>query len=471
MNLLSFAFHTVCDLVARLWRDARDVIGTRRRFFEELRTITRYLVFADWGALIRSMITGDPTAKIICVSYSDDLAVHFSRYRRTALESRFIRLLFPKLRISKKKNTEKEIVTTRGGGIYTTSVGGTMTGRGADYIIIDDPIKPGEAMSEAERNKVNDWYRNTAFSRLNNKNTGRIIIVSQRVHHDDLIGHLLETEGEDWAVLVIPAIATEDEKFPIGNGEHYFRKEGEPIQPERENHETLDKIKRIAGSYVYASQYQQNPMLPDGVIIHLEWFRHYRERPGSFDLTVDSWDTASGIGSDSAYSACTTWGILNGELYLLDCKRYRLEFPGLLRQIVHSARTHRVDAVLVEHASSGIQIVQSLKGASFNVIPIQPKGDKESRAIQVSPIIESGRVHIPVDAPWLGEFLNEVARFPHSKFKDQVDSMTQFLLWAQNKSREQLGCRITIYPGGGKKEVYRDKYFERMGRGVFDDLL
>ena len=105
------------------------------------------------------------------------------------------------------------------------------------------------------------------------------------------------------------------------------------------------------------------------------------------------------------------------------------------------------------------------------MIPIRPKGDKESRAIQVSPIIESGKVSIPEEAPWLSGFLNEVARFPHSKFKDQVDSMTQFLLWAQSRSREQLGCRITIYPGGGKKEIYKDKYFERMGRGVFDDLF
>ena len=348
-----------------------------------------------------------------------------------------------------------------------------MTGRGADYIIIDDPIKAGEAMSDAERNGVNDWYRNTAFSRLNNKETGVIIIVSQRVHHDDLIGNLLETEGENWSVLEIPAIATEDDWFPIGDGERFFRKEGEPIHAARESLETLEMIKAAVGSYVFSAQYQQNPVPPGGILMRLDWFGRYRGRPdlGSFELIVDSWDTASGIGTDSAYSACTTWGVLDKRFYLLMCQRYRLEFPALVRQISVSALAHGSDAVLVERASSGVQVLQSLRETDIPLIGITPHGDKESRAIQVSPIIEAGKVLLPVEAPWLAEFENEVARFPHSKFKDQVDSMTQFLIWLRRSSPPQLACRVTLYTAGRDADVYSDRYFERMGVGVFDNLF
>ena len=340
-------------------------------------------------------------------------------------------------------------------------------------VIIDDPIKTGEAMSDAERNGVNDWYRNTAFSRLNNKETGVIIIVSQRVHHDDLIGRLLETEGDDWSVLEIPAIATEDDRFPIGDGEWYFRKEGEPIHAARESLETLEKIRAAVGSYVFSAQYQQNPVPPGGVLLKREWFGRYQEPPDleSFEMIVDSWDTASGIGSDSAYSACTTWGVGNKRLYLLSCQRHRLEFPDLVRQISYSAHVHHAHAVLVERASSGVQVLQTLQETNIPMIGITPRGDKIARAIQVSPIIEAGKVLLPEEAPWLAEFENEVARFPHSKFKDQVDSMTQFLNWTQRSSPRRLACRVTVFTAGRAAEVYTDRYFERMGVGVFDNLF
>jgi predicted phage terminase large subunit-like protein len=414
----------------------------------------------------------DPTAKIICVSYSDDLASHFSRLRRRALTSTFIRLLFPKLQISKKKDSEKEVVTTKGGYIYSTSISGTLTGRGCDYLIIDDPIKTSSVMSDVERKRVNDWYGNTAYSRLDNKNTGCIIIVSQRTHHDDLIGHLLETEADDWTVLEVPAIATEDQTYEIGKGKMYFRKEGEPLHAERESLGSLEKIKHVIGSHVFAAQYQQNPTPLGGILFHMDWFQRYEWElsPDDFDEVYQSWDTASGIGSDNAYSACTTWGVSDGECYLIRCQRFRHEFPALLHEIVYSARKSGANAVLIEHASSGVQILQSLGGMNINAIGIQPRGDKESRAIQITAIIEAGRVHLPEEASWLADFENEVAKFPQSKFKDQVDSMTQFLFWFQQRTRPQITARVTVIDKDGVRRIGKGTYYDRNGGSFMAEM-
>ncbi|THF90390.1 MAG: hypothetical protein E8G75_06025 [Sulfitobacter sp. SK025] len=297
-------------------------------------------------------------------------------------------------------------------------------------------------------------------------------MVSQRVHHDDLIGHLLEIDPNGWTVVEIPAIAEEDRDYIIGEDEYYFRKAGEPLHAQLESLEILENIKTSVGSFVFQSQYQQNPMPPGGVLFKNDWFPRYKKTPflKSFDRIVESWDTASSIGSDAAYSACTTWGERGNKRTLLCCQRHRLEFPDLLRVIQSSARAHWAHAILIENKSSGQQAIQSLRGKNLNIIPIQPVGDKESRALQASAIIEAGRVEIPQEAPWLPEYLDELLKFPHCKYKDQVDSTVQYLLWAE-KTTPKFDVRMTRLSSDGCKEVYKDNYFSRNGRGVFDDFF
>lgn len=253
----------------------------------------------------------DPTAKIICVSYSDVLAETFSKKRRDLMEDPRVQKIFPNLKIDKTKNTIKHTYTSKAGEIFTTSIGGTLTGFGCDYLIIDDPIKPKEAMSESERKTVNDWFHNTAYSRLNNKNTGRIVIISQRVHSDDLIGHLLELDEDEWTFLFIPAIESEWTSYPIGAKEWYDREPGEPLHAKRESLAILEGIKKSVGSYIFETQYQQNPAPPGGALFKKKWLRRYPNAVSSekFDSIVDSWDTAAGTGPNNAYSCCTTWGI------------------------------------------------------------------------------------------------------------------------------------------------------------------
>ena len=159
----------------------------------------------------------------------------------------------------------------------STSVGGVLTGRGGDIIILDDPLKPDDAMSETKRTAVNDWYDNSLLSRLNNKEQGVIIIVMQRLHQDDLVGHVLK-KGAGWEVLSFPAIAEEDEaiEFEDAFGKHVFRrKQGEALHPERESLATLAAMKRSIGEYNFSSQYQQRPIPPGGAIVKLNWLQYY----------------------------------------------------------------------------------------------------------------------------------------------------------------------------------------------------
>ena len=217
--------------------------------------------------------------------------------------------LFPDTRLGGAKNTESEFETTRGGSRMATSVGGVLTGRGGHIIVIDDPIKPADAMSEAVRGATNDWYDLSLLSRLDDKTTGAIIVVMQRLHVDDLTGHLLEQGG--WTVLNLPAIAEADLFIPIGEGRIHHRKVGRAASSRTRRPLTvLEEQRRTMGSFNFAAQYQQDPVPPGGNMFDLAWFPKYGDglAPGSHgdDQIYQSWDTASKAGELNDYSVCTT---------------------------------------------------------------------------------------------------------------------------------------------------------------------
>ena len=224
-------------------------------------------------------------------------------------------------------------MTTKGGVRLATSVGGVLTGRGADFIIIDDPLKPDDALSEAQRRSTNNWYDNTLVSRLNDKRTGCIILIMQRLHEDDLVGHVLE--HGDWKVLRFPAIAEEKEthtiRLPFGRSYRYIRPIGDPLHPEREPLEVLHGLREVLGEYNFAGQYQQAPAPLDGGVIKSGWFKSYTDQtvPPKFSQIFQSWDTANKANELSDYSVCTTWGYLDKKLYLLHVLRKKLEYPEL----------------------------------------------------------------------------------------------------------------------------------------------
>jgi predicted phage terminase large subunit-like protein len=310
---------------------------------------------------------------------------------------------------------------------------GEWTGRGADIIIIiDDPLKPEEALSDAHRQAANEWFDHTLYSRLNDKHTGAIILIMHRLHEDDLVGRVLAQE--DWEVVCLPAIAEEDETIVVDDplGQRYFeRRRGEALHPAREPLPMLEQIRRTIGEYNFAGQYQQAPSPLGGGLVKAGWFRQYAagEAP-QFERIVQSWDTASKATELSDYSVCTSWGIAGKNLYLLDVLRQRMEYPELKRAVRAQYERFRPSVVLIEDKASGTQLIQELIAEGlYAVTRYQPQFDKVMRMHAQTAMIENGFVHLPDTAPWLAQYLHEITTFPNGRHDDQVDSTAQMLDW------------------------------------------
>src|SRR5947208_6782744 len=391
----------------------------------------------------------EPSTEILCVSYAKDLADKLSRDCRRILASDWYQRLFP-TRLAPRHQAVPEFETTAQGSRLATSVGGVLTGRGADIIVIDDPLKPEEALSQAQRRAANEWFDHTLYSRLNNKRTGAIVLIMHRLHEDDLVGHVLAQEP--WEVVRLPALAEEDEAWPIDTalGPQYFaRREGEALHPAREPLELLAQLRHTLGEYHFAGQYQQAPMPQGGGMVKRAWFRHYaaNERPEEFDRIVQSWDTANKASELSDFSVCTTWGVKGKDLFLLAVFRRRLEYPALKRAVREQLSLFGANEVLIEDKASGTQQSQELiADGCHGVTRYQPTTDKIMRLNSQTGVIENGFVHIPETAPWLAEYLHEMTVFPKGKHDDQVDSTAQFLDWYKKP-----------FPGQGHYEYMRQR--------------
>lgn len=397
-----------------------------------LKSICTSVAFPAWA------LGHDPTSRFICASYSGELARKHALDCRAVMKAPWYKETFPGTHLDPNKDTEFEVMTTRRGSRLATSIGGTLTGRGGNFLIVDDPMNTTDASSKTKRETTKQWYDGTLYSRLDNKAEDVIIVVMQRLHVDDLVAHLLEKEA--WEHLNIPAIAECDEVYEIGRGRKYRRRAGEALHPEREPLETLEIIKANLGSYHFAAQYQQDPVPAGGGMIEWQWFPRYHELPeqGPRSQIVQSWDTASKAGERNDYSVCTTWLVDKEDAYLIDVERARLEYPYLKKRVRHLADKHKADAVLIEDKGSGSSLIQDLKTEGLRCIAIEPEGDKATRMSAVSARIEAGYVHLPERSSWMQDFETEVLQFPHGRFDDQVDSMSQFLNWHRNKIRNKL---------------------------------
>ncbi len=406
-----------------------------------LKSICTSVSFVAWS------LGHDPSMRFACVSYSHELAASFARQFRTVVTSEWYRALFPTMRLS--KDTETECVTTKNGGRFVVPVGGSFTGRGADVIIIDDPLKADDAQSDKARRVVNDWFSTTVLSRLDDKQKGAIIVVAQRLHEDDLPGRLL-TEG-GWHHLDLPAIAQEDQEVPIGPDAVHRHRTGEALHPEREPLALLEGIKREMGSLTFSAQYLQRPVPPEGNLIKrcsIKWYDSPPARtPGA--QIVQSWDVASTTGDARDWSVCTTWLSFKRNYYLLDVWRGRLEFPRLKHQLIALARDHAPNRILIEQAGPGLHLIQEFRANPVPGVPmpigIKPAGDKLVRMEAQCARFEAGQVYLPREAPWLSDLLHEILSFPNSRYDDQIDSISQFL-----KRAEANEPRFALVGGGGK---------------------
>ena len=440
----AFAMNWHIDVIAAKLTAVRE--GKIRRLIinlppRHLKSLLASIAFPAWH------LGHDPSAQILCVSYAQDLASKLARDCRSIMNTLWYQRLFP-TRLAPHRQAVGEFLTTAHGYRLSTSNGGVLTGRGADMIIIDDPTKPEEALSDTQRQGTNDWYDNTLYSRVNDKRHGAIVIIMQRLHEDDLVGHVLAQE--EWEIVRFPAVAAEDEVHEIETiwgPQRFTRRCGEALHPEREPLATLEMLRRTLGEYHFASQYLQSPAPLGGGLVKVEWFRRYgaNELPESFDRVVQSGDTANKATELAEFSVCTTWGVKGKNLYLLSVLRRRLEYPDLKRAVREQQSLFNAGVILIEDKASGTQLIQELiVDGCHAVTRYKPECDKIMRLHAQTALIENGFVYVPQTAPWIAEYLHEMTIFPKGKHDDQVDSTAQFLDWFKKPM-----------PGWGIFEFYR----------------
>ncbi len=420
----------------------------RRRLVLNLppRTLKSFIVSV---ALPGWLLGRVPSTRIICASYSDELAAKFSRDCRALLETPFYKRVFPQTRLNPKKAAEGEFETTRRGSRLATSVGGTLTGRGGEVLIVDDPIKANDADSEVARRGAIDWLRNTAFSRLDDPAESLICIAMQRLHVDDPSGILIE---QGWPRLVIPAIAVEPADYRVSEDEVYHRPAGQLLQLQRDNPPAIEELKREIGSRVFAAQYQQNPTPPDGNMVKAAWLGRYDTAPErkTFQRVVLSCDPAGKAGIHNDYTAITVVGLREKSLHVLEVSRGHWTVMQMREQIIGLAAQWQVDLVIVEDTSSGMGLIQLLKEVPrLDVVGRQPDTDKVTRMSRQQARFEAGRILLPTEALWLADFENELLAFPSGRYDDQVDALLLFLDWfAQNEQYLQpiIFCPPILVP-------------------------
>ena len=377
-----------------------------------------------------------PDKRVILTSYEADFASQWGRKARTLLEQ-----YGGPVHVSKDSSAaDRWEIEGHLGGMQTAGMRGPITGKGADLLIIDDPVKNDEeARSDLLRQRNWDWYTDTARTRL--EPGGSIVIIMTRWHEDDLVGRMLkDANGDRWVTIQLPAIAEPNDQLG--------RKEGEALWPERYDIDALNDIRRGMSAYSWASLYQQSPTVRGGNVFRDAWWRYYNHAAmGTQVITaarmiVQAWDTAYKTGQDNDYSVCTTWADTTQGAYLLHMWRGRVEFPELIGAAKSLVAAYHPNVVLVEDKASGQSLIQELQRQTRTpIIPVGVDRDKVARAYSITPEIEGGRVFLPEDLSSLHDILAETAGFPNTAHDDIVDSMVIALRYLSTKP-----MRITIRP-------------------------
>ena len=367
----------------------------------------------------------NPGARIIGISHSSDLQIRFGNDFRTIVESARYQRLFPRMELA--KNTETEVHTTQGGYRYARSAEGSLTGIGGGILILDDFQKPLDVVSEARRISTNASYYSTVASRLDNQHTGAIVVVSQRLHMDDLIGTLLRS-AERWTVLTLPAIAEEEEHIPIGPGRWYSRRVGDLLHPEQQKREFLEAL-RSQDPEIYAAQYQQSPIPPGGFMIKRDQIQYCDELPRrtSSSVYLQSWDTGQKPGEANARSACLDILVQDNKYFIKHAMVGQWEYQELEQRLLSRAEEQKPNMILIEDAGFGTALIGTLKRKGLPVIAVQPEGDKKTRLLRQICKFANAQVFLLKTAPGRADLETELFSFPGGRRNDLVDALSQAL--------------------------------------------
>jgi predicted phage terminase large subunit-like protein len=370
-----------------------------------------------------------PHKKVIQTSHTAELAVGFGRKVRNLVDMEVYTDIFPGVALQSDSKAAGRWATNKGGDYFAIGVGGAVTGKGADLLIIDDPHSEQEAaLAETSPDiydKTYEWYTSGPRQRL--QPGGAIVVVMTRWSLRDLTGQVLKAEaqrgGEGWEVIEFPAI------LPSGN----------PLWPEFWPLEELSILKEELPNSKWMAQYQQNPTSEGAAIVKRDWWQVWEEeKPPQCEFVLMAWDTAFEKGNRADYSALTTWGVfyhpdatgkLQANIILLNAFRERMEFPRLKQVAIEQYKDWKPDGVIIEKKASGAPLIYELRAMGIPVQEFTPsKGnDKISRLNAVSDLFASGRVWAP-GTHWAEEVIDEVAAFPAGEHDDYVDSVSLALM-------------------------------------------
>ncbi len=396
-----------------------------------------------WGKLVLSMpprsgktelvsklfpgwyMANNPHENVIVSTYGGELSDDLGRKAREYVSSELFESVMG-VKISTDTNAITKWELTNKSTFFATSVGGALTGRGANCLIIDDPVRNREdADSETTREKIYNWFTSTAYTRL--EKNGKVLIVMTRWHEDDLAGRLLAS-NTGWREITFPAIAESSDDF---------REIGAPLWPDKYPMEKLAEIKAQVGMRDWAALYQQRPAPADGDIFRAEWIRYYDDHPRDIlqkevSGVYQSWDTAVSAKKTSARSSCTTWAVIGNKFYLLDTFAEPVSFPELRAKAIELEKMWKPDVIFVEEQQTGRPLIDDLQRTlGAKLVAVRIKGDKEVRARAASVAFETGRVFVPrntQNTPWADAYVAELLAFPSGKFADRVDSTSQAII-------------------------------------------
>ena len=389
--------------------------------FRSTKSLIVTVMFPVW-AWIKS-----PKLRFITSSYSATLSIELATKSRDIIFSDWFKKRWEDVfHIKKDQNLKERYENNHIGMRRATSVGGTVTGQGGDFLIVDDPLSPQMANSATERDNANEWYRTTFYSRLNQADIGVRIIIMQRVHEDDLSGFLLDRETRlNYKHICIPATNTDGNIKPKSL-EKFYNKDTGLFWEDRFSQKVLDDYKNALGTYGYAGQLQQTPTPLDSGMIHRDWFRidRFRKDEAIVNFIIDPAYTANQKNDPSALLAYT---YTENKWQIVDCVNVRKEFPELVKFIPEWVQKNgytNKSRIYVEPKASGKSIVQTLvRETGLNVKEDKPPTkDKVARVSDISASLESGRVSL-LNGKWNEEFLDQLTKFPAAKHDDMVDCL------------------------------------------------
>lgn len=442
--LAGWVHKDICQRLEQFSQDVEDGKSPRLMLFMPPRhgkSTLASVAFPAWH------LGKNPKHEFISCSYSGSLAMTFSRKVRQLLREPNYRNIFAKTLLDRTSQSVEAWLTTQGGGYVAAGVGGGITGKGANILVIDDPVKNREdAESEFNRESVWNWYTSTAYTRL--APGGGVLIILTRWHDDDLAGRLLTAakDGADqWEVVKYPAIAEKDEEF---------RKTGEALHPERYNLDALQQIQKAVGPRDWVALYQQNPVADEGDYFTRDMIRYYEDE--DVDLSqlryYCAWDLAIGQRDRNDYSVGLVVGVDEYDnMYVVDTVRGKFDGFELVEQILDLYETWRPGIVGIEKGHIEMAIgpflekrVQErrLHEAYFKDLKVGRR-DKEARARAIQGRMQQGMVYFPKEAVWTGPLVAELLRFPNGTHDDQVDAlawiglmMTEFATFYENIAPE-----------------------------------